>query len=145
MDASIHRSLTDKLYDRRKAGALDLENIIREASANKDHDRIKKIIHQLCQEYAYAVHQPYARNGGLIGLAAAAIALGPVRLSRSTPSRRFRASADFIAGGRSLPRGDCPTCPRMFHRSGRESAVLCLREHVQHRQGGQGRAVTLLQ
>lgn len=32
---------------------------------------------QLCQDYAYAVHQPYARNGGLIGLAAASIALGP--------------------------------------------------------------------
>lgn len=31
---------------------------------------------QLCNEYAYAVHQPHARNGGLIGLAAAAIALG---------------------------------------------------------------------
>lgn len=55
-----------------------LENVIRESLANKDHDKIKKIIHQLCHEYAYAVHQPYARNGGLIGLAAAAIALGPV-------------------------------------------------------------------
>ena len=31
---------------------------------------------QLCHEHAYAVHQPHARNGGLIGLAAAAIALG---------------------------------------------------------------------
>lgn len=27
------------------------------------------------------MHQPHARNGGLIGLAAAAIALGPVRLA----------------------------------------------------------------
>lgn len=34
------------------------------------------ILDQLCNEYAYAVHQPHARNGGLIGLAAAAIALG---------------------------------------------------------------------
>lgn len=38
--------------------------------------RIEKIVHQLCHDYAYAVHQPHARNGGLIGLAAAAIALG---------------------------------------------------------------------
>lgn len=44
----------------------------------KDHERIRKIIDQLCHEYAYAVHQPYARNGGLIGLAAASIALGSV-------------------------------------------------------------------
>lgn len=36
------------------------------------------ILENLCNEYAYAVHQPHARNGGLIGLAAAAIALGSV-------------------------------------------------------------------
>jgi vacuole morphology and inheritance protein 14 len=58
---------------------VSLERAIRDLSASKDYDRIKKIIQQLCNEYAYAVHQPHARNGGLIGLAAAAIALGPVR------------------------------------------------------------------
>lgn len=55
-----------------------LEGIIREALAAEDHERIAKIVSQLCQDYAYAVHQPHARNGGLIGLAAAAIALGGV-------------------------------------------------------------------
>ena len=55
-----------------------LERVIRELVAAKEFDKIKKIIQQLCNEYAYAVHQPHARNGGLIGLAAAAIALGPV-------------------------------------------------------------------
>jgi vacuole morphology and inheritance protein 14 len=62
--------------------ATSLERVIRELAASRDFDRIKKIIQQLCNEYAYAVHQPHARNGGLIGLAAAAIALGsgPVRL-----------------------------------------------------------------
>jgi vacuole morphology and inheritance protein 14 len=58
-----------------------LERVIRDLSASKDFDRIKKIIQQLCSDYAYAVHQPHARNGGLIGLAAAAIALGPAFLS----------------------------------------------------------------
>ena len=56
-----------------------LERFIREASAAKEHERIRKTIEQLCHEYAYAVHLPHARNGGLIGLAAAAIALGSVR------------------------------------------------------------------
>lgn len=37
---------------------------------------MKAIIDQLCRDFAYAVHHPNARNGGLIGLAAAAIALG---------------------------------------------------------------------
>ncbi|QSZ31974.1 hypothetical protein DSL72_001543 [Monilinia vaccinii-corymbosi] len=77
MDQSIQRALNDKLYDKRKVGALDLERVIRDLTAAKEFDRIKKIIQQLCNDYAYAVHQPHARNGGLIGLAAAAIALGP--------------------------------------------------------------------
>lgn len=80
MDANASRLLSDKFYDKRKQGALELESIIRNALAEQNHDKIARIVHQLCQDYAYAVHQPHARNGGLIGLAAAAIALGPVRL-----------------------------------------------------------------
>jgi len=57
-----------------------LERIVREAVAGKEYERIRKIVEQLCHEYAYAVHQPHARNGGLIGLAAASIALGSVCL-----------------------------------------------------------------
>lgn len=59
-----------------------LESLIRDSLAANDHDRIAKVVHQLCHDYAYAVHQPHARNGGLIGLAAAAIALGGVRGER---------------------------------------------------------------
>ncbi|KAI9788216.1 MAG: hypothetical protein M1816_007068 [Peltula sp. TS41687] len=77
MDPAIQRELNDKLYDKRKLGALNLEKYVREVLANSDHEKIKRIIHQLCHDYAYAVHQPHARNGGLIGLAAASIALGP--------------------------------------------------------------------
>ncbi|OCK81218.1 ARM repeat-containing protein [Lepidopterella palustris CBS 459.81] len=76
MDVNIQKALNDKLYDKRKGGALELEGLIRESLAANDHDRIQKIVHQLCHDYAYAVHQPHARNGGLIGLAAASIALG---------------------------------------------------------------------
>lgn len=62
-------------------GDTSLENTIRTSLAENNHDRIAKIVHQLCHDYAYAVHQPHARNGGLIGLAAAAIALGSVSTS----------------------------------------------------------------
>ena len=78
MDTNASRLLSDKFYEKRKQGALEIESNIRQALASNDHDRIAKIVHQLCHDYAYAVHQPHARNGGLIGLAAAAIALGPV-------------------------------------------------------------------
>jgi hypothetical protein len=70
----METSLTEDLHS--------LETTIRSALAEGNHDRIAKIVHQLCHDYAYAVHQPHARNGGLIGLAAAAIALGAVSLSR---------------------------------------------------------------
>jgi len=52
--------------------------VIRELAAAKDYSRVEAVLNQLVNDYAYAVHQPHARNGGLIGLAAAAIALGPV-------------------------------------------------------------------
>jgi vacuole morphology and inheritance protein 14 len=78
MDPNVQRALSDKLYDKRKSGALELEGLIRDSLAANDHDRIAKIVNQLCHDYAYQVHQPHARNGGLIGLAAASIALGPV-------------------------------------------------------------------
>ncbi|KAJ4303608.1 hypothetical protein N0V90_002507 [Kalmusia sp. IMI 367209] len=77
MDPNITKALNDKLYDKRKSGALELEGLIRESLAAGDFDKIQRIVSQLCHEYAYAVHQPHARNGGLIGLAAASIALGP--------------------------------------------------------------------
>ncbi|KAK4919788.1 hypothetical protein LTR66_016774, partial [Elasticomyces elasticus] len=82
MDASIQRLLTDKLYEKRKQGALELERLVRDAVANRDQDKLTKIIDQLCHDYAYAVHAPYARNGGLIGLAAASIALGSDEVAR---------------------------------------------------------------
>lgn len=65
------------MYDKRKVAALELEQTIRDCLTEGDRERIKTIIDQLCRDFAYAVHHPNARNGGLIGLAAAAIALGP--------------------------------------------------------------------
>ena len=55
-----------------------LERTVRECLAHGDDEKVHSIIDQLCEDYAYSVHQPHARNGGLIGLAAASIALGPV-------------------------------------------------------------------
>jgi hypothetical protein len=67
-------------------------------------------VHELCHHYAYAVHQPHARNGGLIGLAAASIALGPVCLDLHS----VVASAHTTTGSCSLPRRNCSTSPCMF-------------------------------
>jgi hypothetical protein len=55
-----------------------IEKLIREDLASHNNDRIAKVVKQLCKDFAYDVHHPYARTGGLIGLAAASIALGSV-------------------------------------------------------------------
>lgn len=47
-------------------------------SGNRDH--IQAVINELCQDFAYAVRHPNYRNGGLIGLAGVAIALGQQEL-----------------------------------------------------------------
>lgn len=65
--------------------ASRLERVIRELVAKAEHVKVQAVLGQLCDEFAYAIHQPHARNGGLIGLAAAAIALGPVSRSVLTP------------------------------------------------------------
>ena len=74
-----------------------LERLVREALANKEHERIQKVVEQLCHEYAYAVHQPHARNGGLIGLAAASIALGTVKCHCFTSDLLLTFGQDEVA------------------------------------------------
>ncbi|KAK9466068.1 vacuolar protein 14 C-terminal Fig4p binding-domain-containing protein [Lipomyces arxii] len=76
MNKETQRGLNDRLYEKRKAAALELEKTIRQCAEENSKTKIRAIVNQLCHEYAYAVHQPNARNGGLIGLAASAIALG---------------------------------------------------------------------
>ncbi|CCD27113.1 Vac14p NDAI_0J02210 [Naumovozyma dairenensis CBS 421] len=76
MDKSIIKGLNDKLYEKRKSTALELEELVKQCLIDGDYDRIDKIIGELCRDYAYALHQPMSRNAGLMGLAASAIALG---------------------------------------------------------------------
>ncbi|KAH3679795.1 hypothetical protein WICPIJ_008529 [Wickerhamomyces pijperi] len=76
MDKAIVKGLGDRLYERRKTAALELEQQIRQYIKNEDFQAIQLIIEQLSREFAYAVHQPNARNGGLISLASTAVGIG---------------------------------------------------------------------
>ncbi|CAE6531334.1 unnamed protein product [Rhizoctonia solani] len=76
LEPAIVRGLNDKLYDKRKASALDLEKLVRECHTSGDSHRINTIIDQLVDLFSSTTNPLHARNGGLIGLAAAAIALG---------------------------------------------------------------------
>ncbi|TPX42728.1 hypothetical protein SeLEV6574_g05444 [Synchytrium endobioticum] len=72
----IYRGLNDKLYEKRKAAALEVERLVREYLVVNDHTRIRSLIRLLVLDFAYSPI-PNSRNGGLIALAAVAIALGP--------------------------------------------------------------------
>ena len=52
--------------------------MVKEFQANNDVKQIRKLITILTDEFAVS-HNPHSRKGGLIGLAATAIALGKVR------------------------------------------------------------------
>ncbi|WFD18763.1 hypothetical protein MCAP1_000974 [Malassezia caprae] len=77
MDASLQKALFDRVYDKRKAAALDLERHVRDCVARQDRAKIGQIVQQLC---SFLTEKPppnaNARNGGLIGLAGIGIALG---------------------------------------------------------------------
>lgn len=69
------RNLNDKLYEKRKMGALEVERMVRDFSTNGQTIQIKRILKVLGEDLALS-HNPNSRKGGVIGLAATAIALG---------------------------------------------------------------------
>jgi len=69
------RMLHDKLYEKRKSAALEIEKTVRRFTVEGNHAEIRKIISILSSEFALS-QNPNSKKGGLIGLAACAIALG---------------------------------------------------------------------
>ncbi|XP_063225932.1 protein VAC14 homolog isoform X2 [Bacillus rossius redtenbacheri] len=69
------RALNDKLYDKRKAAAQEIEKMVKEFAATRNTLQIKKLLKVLGQDFAIS-QNPHTRKGGLIGLAAIAVALG---------------------------------------------------------------------
>ncbi|CAG2122314.1 unnamed protein product, partial [Medioppia subpectinata] len=69
------RALNDKLYDKRKAAALEIEKMARDFNTVGNVIQIKKLLKILGEDFSLS-NNPNSRKGGLIGLAAMAIALG---------------------------------------------------------------------
>ncbi|XP_034223645.1 protein VAC14 homolog isoform X3 [Prunus dulcis] len=72
--ASVLRNLADKLYEKRKNAALEVEGIVKQLTTAGDHDKITAVINLLTTEFTYSP-QANHRKGGLIGLAAATVGL----------------------------------------------------------------------
>lgn len=75
LNPTLMRGLNDKLYEKRKIAALEIERMVKEFIANNDVAMIKRLTSVLTTEFSVS-HNPHSRKGGLIGLAATAIALG---------------------------------------------------------------------
>ncbi|KAK3242703.1 PtdIns(3,5)P(2) sythesis regulation factor, partial [Cymbomonas tetramitiformis] len=72
---SVLRSLSDKLYDKRKAAALEVEQVTKTLASSKDWHSVDALISMLVEDYTRSP-QANHRKGGLIGLAAATVGLG---------------------------------------------------------------------
>ncbi|KAL0005217.1 hypothetical protein SO802_012778 [Lithocarpus litseifolius] len=72
--ASVLRNLSDKLYEKRKNAALEVEGIVKQLAVAGDHDKITAVINLLTTEFTLSP-QANHRKGGLIGLAAATVGL----------------------------------------------------------------------
>lgn len=78
----VLKNLGDRSYEKRKQAALEIERIIKDLNSrdelaneqSKIKEPVKQIIRLLVDEYTYSQSSNY-RKGGLIGLAAASIAL----------------------------------------------------------------------
>jgi len=73
---SISRNLSDRLYEKRKMGALDVEQLIKELVQAKEEEKIRNVVQYIVTNFSESPQGNY-RKGGLIALAASAIGLGP--------------------------------------------------------------------
>eukprot|EP00197_Chlamydomonas_leiostraca_P006683 CAMPEP_0202873426 /NCGR_PEP_ID=MMETSP1391-20130828/23249_1 /ASSEMBLY_ACC=CAM_ASM_000867 /TAXON_ID=1034604 /ORGANISM="Chlamydomonas leiostraca, Strain SAG 11-49" /LENGTH=390 /DNA_ID=CAMNT_0049554645 /DNA_START=42 /DNA_END=1210 /DNA_ORIENTATION=+ len=72
---NVLRLISDKLYEKRKLAALEIEQLVKKLAAAGDHGRVRLLVDKLVSEYAFTV-QPNHRKGALLCLAAAAVGLG---------------------------------------------------------------------
>ncbi|XP_030763444.1 protein VAC14 homolog isoform X2 [Sitophilus oryzae] len=75
LSAACVKALNDKIYDKRKAAALEIEKMVKDFAASNNTGQIKRLLKVLGQDFAMSPN-PHSKKGGLIGLAAIAIALG---------------------------------------------------------------------
>ncbi|RLN42656.1 hypothetical protein C2845_PM01G07860 [Panicum miliaceum] len=71
---AVLRNLSDKLYEKRKNAALEIEGIVKQLATAGEHEKISAVITLLVNDFTYSP-QANHRKGGLIGLAAVTVGL----------------------------------------------------------------------
>lgn len=74
LPSSVLKNLLDKLYERRKIAAMEVEGIVRQLVSAGDHEKISSLLNLLTNEFTFSPQASH-RKGGLIGLAAATVGL----------------------------------------------------------------------
>ncbi|KAL4131937.1 hypothetical protein QTP88_009166 [Uroleucon formosanum] len=75
LSAACVRALNDKMYDKRKAAALEIEKMVKEFAAVNNSMQIRRLLKVLGQDFSMSKNAN-TKKGGLIGLAAMAVGLG---------------------------------------------------------------------
>lgn len=70
----VLKNLSDKSFEKRKAGAQEVEKIVRRMRETEQGDAIRRVLSLLATDFACNVNSNN-RKGGLIGLASCAIGL----------------------------------------------------------------------
>ena len=71
---SVVRGIGDKLYEKRKCAALEVEQLVKSLTAAGNTKRVGQIINKLIEDFAFSPQANY-RKGGLLCLAATAVGL----------------------------------------------------------------------
>ena len=71
---AVLRALSDKLYERRKVAALEVERAVKNLNSKGDHKGAMALVESLARDFARSPNANH-RKGGLIGLAAATVGL----------------------------------------------------------------------
>lgn len=75
LSVSCVRALNDKLYEKRKVAAQEIDKMVKDFVHQNNHAQIRKLLRVLGEDFAVS-HNLNTRKGGLMGLAATAIGLG---------------------------------------------------------------------
>lgn len=75
LSTTLVKTLTDKLYEKRKTAALEIEKMVRELVTAQSYEQIERICRVLSEHFVLSQNGNF-RRGGLIGIAALAIACG---------------------------------------------------------------------
>ena len=81
---SVLKNLGDKLYDKRKVAALDIEQMVRKLLVSKQRSDISYLIQKLSRDFARSPHSNQ-RKGALLGLAAVACGLTNQHINEFLP------------------------------------------------------------